>query len=284
MLSRRQLTQCLLVAGATAVAGGCEPHAGPEDETGARERLDQETLYLFVFDVMRGLITDIGVGAGGHVWAIGADPEPGGYGIWRWRVNNWEKVPGGAVRIAVDPSGAAWLVNDAGRIFSQDGDTWRLLPGLARDIAVGANFDVFVVGHDRGPDGFGIHKWDGRQWNWIGTNAVRIAVGAGGDPWVINDKNVLFHQLRDGKWEQLPTPAIDVGVGRDDRPWIIWAERSGAGSGPILRWSGARRGPNNVFSGTGFFEGGLGSGTNVSAGNDRVVWAVDPQMRPLRKS
>jgi hypothetical protein len=31
-----------------------------------------------------------------------------------------EPIPGGAVRIAVDGSGAAWVVNDGGTIFRRD--------------------------------------------------------------------------------------------------------------------------------------------------------------------
>ncbi len=65
-----------------------------------------------------GSARDIAVGADGSVWVIGANPMPGGFGIFRGIGSGWAEVPGGAVRIAVDPHGFPWVVNSAGQIFS----------------------------------------------------------------------------------------------------------------------------------------------------------------------
>ena len=51
-----------------------------------------------------GAGNDIGVGANGTVWVIGTNAEAGGYGIYRMNASrNWDKIPGSAVRIDVDP-------------------------------------------------------------------------------------------------------------------------------------------------------------------------------------
>ena len=54
-----------------------------------------------------GSATDIGVGADGTVWNIGTIAEGGGYGIFKYNGTSFTKVPGGAVRCAVDPQGKA---------------------------------------------------------------------------------------------------------------------------------------------------------------------------------
>ena len=75
-----------------------------------------------------GKATDVGLGANGVLWAIGTDPVPGGRTIHRWNGTAWDRIPGGAVRIAVDPQGAAWIVNDAKTIFRWNGTTWEPSP------------------------------------------------------------------------------------------------------------------------------------------------------------
>ena len=123
-----------------------------------------------------GLAKDIGVGADGTVWVIGHDRGPGGYGIHRWNGSNWNKIDGGAVRIAVAPDGSPWVVNDAGNIYSRTGNSWQQLPGLAKDIGIGADGTVWVIGHDRGPGGYGIHRWNGSNWNKVDGGALEISV------------------------------------------------------------------------------------------------------------
>ena len=76
---------------------------------------------------MPGRAKDIAVG-GGAVWVIGTNSEGGGYGIYRWNSskNNWDKIPGSAVRIAVDHSnGYAWVVNNKDVIYKYTGSGWK---------------------------------------------------------------------------------------------------------------------------------------------------------------
>src|SRR5215471_15346157 len=55
---------------------------------------------------------DIAVGKNGVVWATGTNNA-----IYRLNGSSWETIPGTASRVAVDPDGAAWVVNSAGSIF-----------------------------------------------------------------------------------------------------------------------------------------------------------------------
>ena len=52
---------------------------------------------------------------------IGDNAEAGGYGIYRLRGRAVEQDPGLGLRISVDPSGNAWVVNNTAKIFRHDG-------------------------------------------------------------------------------------------------------------------------------------------------------------------
>jgi hypothetical protein len=94
---------------------------------------------------VNGAARDVGVGANGTVWVIGTNPVQGGYGIYRWTGSGWAGIPGGATRIAVDPSGNALVVNNSNNIFRYTGSGWTLLDGAATDIGVGADGSLALV-------------------------------------------------------------------------------------------------------------------------------------------
>jgi len=57
---------------------------------------------------------------------------------------------------------------------------WEQLPGLARDIGIGANGSVWVIGTNAVMGGYGIYQWDGRDWRGIdgersGSMLIRMA-------------------------------------------------------------------------------------------------------------
>lgn len=65
-----------------------------------------------------GAATDISVGANGSVWVIGTKTVAGGHAIYRWNGTGWTAAAGGAVTIAVDPSGHPWVTNSSHQIYS----------------------------------------------------------------------------------------------------------------------------------------------------------------------
>ena len=95
------------------------------------------------WEQLPGAAKHIDIGADGSVWAVGIDPLPGGFSIYRWEGTEWKKIEGSAVKIAVSPSGVPWAVNELGFIFRRIGNKWELMPGLAKDIAFGADGSIF---------------------------------------------------------------------------------------------------------------------------------------------
>ena len=143
---------------------------------------------------MPGLAKDIAAGPNGSIWIVGADKEEGGYGIYRWSGEDWKKIEGGGIRIAVDKAAKAWLVNENGNIYKREQYSWEKLPGLGKDIAVGADGSVWIVGTDKVDGGYGIYKWTGEDWKKVEGGAVRIAVDKAGKPWVINAENNIYRK------------------------------------------------------------------------------------------
>jgi hypothetical protein len=120
---------------------------------------------------------DIGVGANGSVWVIGAD-----YSISRLTVPynspgpyEWQAVPGGGLRIAVGPDGNPWVVNAAHEIYHSNGSSWSRLPGTATSIAIDAGGVAFVAGVDGN-----VYRWAGTNWTQEGVAGENLAGGAAG--------------------------------------------------------------------------------------------------------
>lgn len=164
--------------------------------------------------------TDVGCG-GGQTWITMSDASPGGHVIARWDGRPaWNRIDGGAVRVAVGPDGQPWVINDNQSIFRRVGNSWENVPGAAQDIGVGADGSVWVVGTEPSPGGFQVWKWDGAAWSLIEGGAVRIAVGPDGLPWVINNNLKIYRRTAAG-WIQIPGEATDIGIGGDGSVFIV---------------------------------------------------------------
>ncbi|HEY5741382.1 MAG TPA: tectonin domain-containing protein, partial [Terrimicrobiaceae bacterium] len=138
------------------------------------------------------------VGADGSVWIVGTNPfgTEGDFGIHRWAENNWVGVEGGGVRIDVDPSGNPWMVNAKGEIFRRVKDKWERLPGHAKDIGVGADGTVWIIGTNPfSTEGdFGPHRWAENDWLGVEGGGVQISVDKSGLPWMVNSMGNIFRR------------------------------------------------------------------------------------------
>jgi hypothetical protein len=195
------------------------------------------------FHVLPGLAYDISVGASGAVCVVGTDNVAGGHGIYTWNGSGWLLTPGtGALRVATDPTGNPWVVDNAQRIYRYVGGSapWQQLPGAALDIGIGANGIVWVVGTDKG-----LYKWNGSTWlNGGGGPVLRVAVDPLGQPWTITSAGVVRKLVGGigGTWTALPALAfavgVDIGVGPEGTVWIVGGSVQNGGAG-IFRWTGS---------------------------------------------
>jgi hypothetical protein len=138
-----------------------------------------------------GAAWDVGVSGAGDLWVIGTNSVGGGYGIYHWVNNNWVNVPGGAVRIAVGPTGP-WVVNNAGNIYQRVGESWKQQPGCAKDVGVGSDGTVWVIGCTKTGGGFSIHRWNGSSWDRTTGGATNVSVDQSGNPFVSNSNGNVY--------------------------------------------------------------------------------------------
>jgi hypothetical protein len=138
------------------------------------------------------------VGSDGTVWVLGANPVPGGYGIYPRIGNGWQNLAGGAVAIAVGPTGNPWVVNSSHQIFQRTGTGWTRIAGGATDISEGADGAVWVIGTNPVAGGYGIYRRIGNSWQNVPGGAVAIAVGPTGNPWVVNSSHQIFQRTGTG--------------------------------------------------------------------------------------
>lgn len=214
-----------------------------------------------------GRAADIGIGARDAAWAIGVESVEGGHPIFRWTGRDWERVPGGAVRLDVDPQGRPWVINAAGEILRLDGTGWRRLPGLARDIGIGASGAVWAIGVNAAPGGYAIYRWTGSDWDLVSGGGVRIDVDARGTPWIVNDRGEVLRRRSNGEWDLLPGSGTAVTIASNGTAWLLGTDRVPGGFS-IHRWTGRAWQPVP------------GGAVALSAG--QVPWLVDSEGNVFR--
>jgi hypothetical protein len=153
---------------------------------------------------MPGRPEEIAIGGDGSVFATDVKGR-----IWKWQefTYRWFKLNGKAVKISVGPMGRPYIIKASGAVYWPENacppptntPQWEKIPskqadektklchdfkvqkGLARDISIGADGSLFVVGVDRQEYGFGVWEWKGADWIQMeGVSGVRIAVAADG--------------------------------------------------------------------------------------------------------
>lgn len=132
--------------------------------------------------------------------------------------------------------------------------TWQRLNGSAYDIGVGANGDVWVIGTDFEPGGFGIYNISGSAGFSVDGGAIRIDVDPDGNPWIVNDEDNIYRWI-DGDWQRLPGNALDIGIGADGSVWVVSSEG-------VYLWDDQ-----------GWIDFG-GSGSRIDVGPDGRPWVV----------
>ena len=138
-------------------------------------------------------------------------------------------------------SGKGGALNSAGEGGAAS-PVWETLPGLARDIAHGADGSAWIVGVDSvGYGDLGISKWVGSVWASANGGGVRIGVAPNGVPWTVNAAGEIYRHSSApdvGLWEHMSGSATDIALGADGSVWIVAANNLGNGDFGICKWNG----------------------------------------------
>ena len=105
------------------------------------------------------------------------------------------------------------------------------MPETAKDISVGAENSVWIVGTAPLADGFGLSKWNPGTNSWvpqISTGAVQIEVGPDGKPWTLDNQDRI-RRWNGSSWDLLSGTAKSIGVSLHGTPFIIGTSAVGGG-------------------------------------------------------
>lgn len=185
-------------------------------------RYEDNSAISILYDTwstLDGCASDIAGGNSNH-WVVGCGDVGGGNsGVFRRGAGGWEQHATSATRISVSNLNLPWVVKADGSIERKlRDDTWESLPGCAIDVAVGRatpfeeRDEAWVIGCGVEPGGRGIYHWNGSGWDQVPGGAVRIAIGPGVRPWIVNESNEIFRYTVAGDWELLPGRATDIGA------------------------------------------------------------------------
>ena len=195
------------------------------------------------WSVMPGTALDIGVGRDPmtDTWAIGATPSGASHQILHWTMYGWETVAGDADHIDVGPNGP-WAVASDNTIWTLAAGAWRNIPGLAKQVAVGADGSVWALGNDWDGTGYGVFKWTGGTLGmpWVRqpyAAATRIDVGPDGNPWAVANDGTIWH-FEGGRFVPKPGAAVDIACGADGSVFALGTGFVGDGN-EIFKWNGA---------------------------------------------
>lgn len=144
-----------------------------------------------------GTARDINISANGSIWIVGNEKRPQGGRLYQWNGEDWEQqVEGEAYKISLDPQGIPWIINASGKIYRLVDEVWERIPGTAKDIDIGADGSVWIVGTDEDKnDNYSIYYWENEAWVEIDGKARKIAVEANGAPWVVNAKGKIYFRM-----------------------------------------------------------------------------------------
>ena len=98
--------------------------------------------------------------------------------------------------------------------------SWQRMPGTGKDVSVGADGSVFVVGNGDGNEP--VYRWNGSAWENRGGSAVLIAVGPNGAPWTVDKYSNMAH-FENGQWQQIVRnkSVTDVAVGTNGAVYTV---------------------------------------------------------------
>jgi Tectonin domain len=184
--------------------------------------------------------------------AIGQEQRDDG-NLFRLDGQRWVPVDGYGVRVSVAPNGEPWVVNSRNEIWrSQSGGSFEKLPGAARDIGIGADGTVWIIGTDNG-----IYRWNQNNWDRVEGSGVAISVDRSGSPWVVNAQNQIYRYVN-GRFEVMNNGrARDIAAAPDGAVYIVGTNSE------VYRLAG------NDWQSMG------GSAERIAAGPNGTVWVVN---------
>ncbi|MED5422418.1 MAG: tectonin domain-containing protein [Pseudomonadota bacterium] len=139
-------------------------------------------------------------------------------------VNQWEKIQGAAIDIAISKDGAV-------AALESNGDVYRYIHSDARWQRIGQ--DMIRIGGGDGDSLWGIDKhkrlrrFTGTQWEAIGSGAEDFVIDGDGNAYVAtNTKTLAFYAAKTSKWSSLDGTAKKITIDDKGLIWVVLSDGS----------------------------------------------------------
>jgi hypothetical protein len=201
---------------------------------------------------------DIVFGSGSIVWVISTEDQAGGALIKGCEptYESWFTIPAPAAasRIASDPSGNLWTVNDMGEVWYIEaplGGGYLASPAgedFALDIDCGQDGTVWIASTEIDPDyGNLLKRWDAGSQTWITlpgpATGIKVASGPGGVVYSLNSKGEIWLLYPQGGGVMISPPGMafaqDISIGPDGTVWAVSGNNERPGGDAVMWWAGA---------------------------------------------
>ena len=96
------------------------------------------------------------------------------------------------MRIDVDPNGVPWVIDHTNDIHQLIAGRWIQRCGEVRDIGIGGDGSVWIVGTSEDDGGHHIYRWNGTAWIRVPGSSRQISVGPDGYPWAANSGGDIY--------------------------------------------------------------------------------------------
>lgn len=155
-------------------------------------------------------------------------------------------------------------VSDAAALPNRPVRRSELMSASARDVAVGANGQVWIVGNEVRTFGFSLHRLQGTVWQEVASDgADRVVVDAAGMPWIVQNDGKILRGVAGSagiEWRQFPGEcALDLAIGGADQD--IWMTR--CGDGRVFSWDGLSWRDRGRYA------------NSIAVGPNGTVWMID---------
>lgn len=205
---------------------------------------------------------DIVYGAGQIVWIISTEDQEGGALIKGceppYDSDSWFTIPppAAANRLASDPSGNLWTVNDKGGVwyvYVPAGGGYLASPpntDFALDIACGTDGSVYIASTEINVNyGNLLKRWNAGNKTWTTLPApaagIKVAVGQKGVVYALNAKGEVWLFYPQGGSVMISPPGIgfaqDISVGPDGTLWAVSGTKPRPGGNAVMWWAGANQ-------------------------------------------
>lgn len=157
--------------------------------------------------------------------------------------NEWYEEGGDAAQLAVGPDGQPWAVVPDGRLTRRTAQGWKLAGDMrVRQVAVGANGVVWAITNKiaapKSMD-YSIATFNPatNAWSNPGGEAIRIAVGPDGKPWVVTSAGKLWSWNATSGFAQVSANVRDMTVASDGVVWMFYGGPSADKGWPITTYN-----------------------------------------------